>query len=213
MFLRIHAGKLITVYICEGNFLYVVTVFFKLKRMGEVIRLVQLEGPVNRLIRVIHVHGNFVIIGNVNAFNGFLYGKLTGLYYRAMLDIFIRDNNSPAVVVLIKRYLEAIGYIPLPNRCFYEIVIWNIGLIGFAYSIFLANLNLELYLHKVRYAHGLFFVADLHLYSVILRNISYTGDAIYGLTNFNLYLPRFGSGGRRGVDFPLGDKLCVGIYV
>ena len=212
-FLRIHACKLIAVYIGEGSFLYVVTVFFKLKRMGEAVRLVKLNGQINRLIRVIHVHGNFVIIGNVNAFNGFLYGKLTGLDYRAMLDIFIRDNNIPAVVVLIKCYLEAIGYIPLPNRCFYEIVIWNIGLIGFAYSIFLANLNLELYLHKVRYAHGLFFVADLHLYSVILRNISYTGDAIYGLTNFNLYLPRFWSGGRRGVDFPLGYKLCVGIYV
>jgi len=212
VFQSIHACKLIAVYIGEINFLYVVTVFFKLKRMGEAVRLVQLEGPVNRLIRVIHVHGNFVIIGNVNAFNGFLYGKLTGLDYRAMLDIFVCDNNNPAVVVLIKCYLEALVYIPLPNRCFYEIVIWNIGLIGFAYSIFLANLNLELYLHKVRYAHGLFFVADLHLYSVILRKLSYA-VAIYGLTYFNLYLPRFGSGGRRGVDFPLGDKLCVGIHV
>ena len=212
VFLRIHACKLIAVYICEGNFLYVVTVFFKLKRMGEAVRLVQLEGQVNRLIRVIHIHGNFVIIGNVNAFNDFLYGKLTGIDYRAMLDIFICDNNSPAVVVLIKCYLEAIGYIPLPNRRLYEIVIWNTGSIGFAYSIFLANLNLELYLHKVRYAHGLFFVADLHLYSVILRKLSYA-VAIYGLTYFNLYLPRFGSGGRRGVDFPLGYKLCVGIHV
>ena len=55
--------------------------------MGEAVRLVQLEGQVNRLIRVIHIHGNFVIIGNVNAFNGLLYGKLTELYYRAMLDI------------------------------------------------------------------------------------------------------------------------------
>ena len=180
--------------------------------MGEAVRLVQLYVFIHRLIRVIHIHGNFVIIGNVNALNGLLYGKLTGLYYRAMLDIFICDNNSPAVVVLIKCYLEAIGYIPLPNRRLYEIVIWNIGLIGFAYSIFLANLNLELYLHKVRYAHGLFFVADLHLYSVILRKLSYA-VAIYGLTYFNLYLPRFGIGGRRGVDFPLGYKLCVGVYI
>ena len=129
-----------------------------------------------------------------------------------MLDIFIRDNNSPAVVVLIKCYLEAIGYIPLPNRCFYEIVIWNTGSIGFAYCIFLANLNLELCSHKVHSAHGLFFVADLHPYGIICRNIIY-GNTLYALAYLNLYLPRFGSGGRRGVDFPLGDKLCVGIYV
>ena len=180
--------------------------------MGEAVRLVQLYVFIHRLIRVIHIHGNFVIIGNVNAFNGLLYGKLTGLYYRAMLDIFICDNNSPAVVVLIKCYLEAIGYIPLPNRRLYEIVIWNIGLIGFAYSIFLANLNLELYLHKVRYAHGLFFVANLHIYGIICRNII-LGNTLYALAYLNPYLPRFGSGGRRGVFFPLGYKLCVGIHV
>ena len=212
VFLRVHAGKLVTAYIGEISFLNIVTVFFKLKRMGEAVRLVQLEGQVNRLIRVIHIHGNFVIIGNVNAFNGLLYGKLTELYYRAMLDIFVCDNNNPAVVVLIKCYLESVGYIPLPNRCFYEIVIWNIGLIGFAYSIFLANLNLELFFHKVRYAHGLFFIADLNLYGIICRNIVY-GNTIYALAYLNLYLPRFGSGGRRSVDFPLGDKLCVGVYV
>ena len=212
VFLRIHACKLIAVYIGEGSFLYVITVFFKLKRMGEAVRLVQLYVFIHRLIRVIHVHGNFVIIGNVNAFNGFLYGKLTELYYRAMLDIFVCDNNNPAVVIFIKCYLEAVIYIPFPNRCFYEIVIWNIGLIGFAYSIFLANLNLELYLHKVRYAHGLFFVANLHIYGIICRNII-LGNTLYALAYLNPYLPRFGSGGRRGVFFPLGYKLCVGIHV
>ena len=93
MFLRVHAGKLVTAYIGEISFLNIVTVFFKLKRMGEIIRLVKLNGQINRLIPVIHIHGNFVIIGNVNAFNDFLYGKLTGIDYRAMLDIFVFDGH------------------------------------------------------------------------------------------------------------------------
>ena len=52
-----------------------------------------------------------------------------------------------------------------------------------------------------------------HLNEIISRNGDAAFKAAYFFPYYQRGLPRFGSGGRRGVDFPLGYKLCVGIYV
>ena len=52
-----------------------------------------------------------------------------------------------------------------------------------------------------------------HLNEIISRNGDAAFKAAYFFPYYQRGLPRFGSGGRRGVDFPLGYKLCVGIHV
>ena len=180
--------------------------------MGEAVRLVQLYVFIHRLIRVIHVHGNFVIIGNVNAFNDFLYGKLTGLYYRAMLDIFVFDGH-PTCFAFGNGYC-AVCIKPAVSRA--SVIISRdaagsrlhngVGLTGFNFNdVTIGN-------HIVGIQHMLNAVY-FNLNEIIGRNGDAAFKAAYFFPYYQRGLPRFGSGGRRGVDFPLGDKLCVGIYV
>ena len=212
VFLRVHAGKLVTAYIGEISFLNIVTVFFKLKRMGEIIRLVKLNGQINRLIPVIHIHGNFVIIGNVNAFNDFLYGKLTGIDYRAMLDIFVFDGH-PTCFAFGNGYC-AVCIKPAVSRA--SVIISRdaagsrlhngVGLTGFNFNdVTIGNhiVGIQLMLNAIYF----------HLNEIIGRNGDAAFKAAYFFPYYQRGLPRFGSGGRRGVGFPLGDKLCVGIYI
>ena len=205
--------KPITVYIGAVNLIYVIIFFVQVfKRMGEIIRLVKLNGQINRLIPVIHVHGNFVIIGNVNAFNGLLYGKLTGLYYRAMLDIFVFDGH-PTCFAFGNGYC-AVCIKPAVSRA--SVIISRdaagsylhngVRLIGFHFNgviigNHIAKINLTL--------NAVYF----HLNEIIGRNGVTAFKAAYFFPYYQRGLPRFGSGGRRGVDFPLGYKLCVGIHV
>ena len=180
--------------------------------MGEIIRLVKLNGQINRLIPVIHVHGNFVIIGNVNAFNDFLYGKLTGLYYRAMLDIFVFDGHptcfafgngycavfiKPAVFrasVIISR--DAAG------SCLHN----GVRLTGFNFNGVTVGEHIADIQHML---NAIYF----HLNEIIGRNGDTAFKAAYFFPYYQRGLPRFGIGGRRGVLCPLGYKLCVGVYV
>ena len=205
--------KPITVYIGAVNLIYVIIFFVQVfKRIGEIITGVQRYVFIHRLIRVIHIHGNFVIIGNVNAFNGLLYGKLTGIDYRAMLDIFVFDGH-PTCFAFGNGYC-AVCIKPAVSRA--SVIISRdaagsrlhngVGLTGFNFNdVTIGNhiVGIQLMLNAIYF----------HLNEIIGRNGDAAFKAAYFFPYYQRGLPRFGSGGRRGVGFPLGDKLCVGIYI
>ena len=205
--------KPITVYVGAVNLIYVIIFFVQVfKRIGEIITGVQRYVFIHHLIRVKHVHGNFVIIGNVNAFNGLLYGKLTELYYRAMLDIFVFDGHPTCFAfgngycaVCIKSFISRASVI-ISRDASGSRLHNGVRLIGFHFNGVTAGEHIADIQHML---NAIYF----HLNEIIGRNGDTAYKAAYFFPYYQRGLPLPWSGGRRGVNFPLGDKLCVGVYV